>query len=187
MGLAESVSKEREQNTFTTLIAKANKSIAATIIGKGLFYLVLFTSYAFMFYTIHFSIFSINQKGSMLLILFITLIFLVSVIFLGMLAASFIKRKLLSLQLIALSSYLIFFLSGYSWPQQGMPGLLQIISQVIPFTPFISAFVRITQMGAGFSDVIPQIIQLMLLTVAGYMALHFRFKSMQNIFIKRVL
>ena len=181
MGIAESVSKEREQNTFGSMIEKGNNNIAAAITGKGLFYLLLFTSYAFMFYTIHFSIFSINMKGSMLLVLFITTIFILSVILLGMLAASFIKSKLISLQVMALSSYLIFFLSGYSWPQQGMPGLFQIISQVIPFTPFISAFIRITQMGAGFTDVFPQIIQLFVLAVFGFTALYFRFRSLKNV------
>ena len=181
MGLAETVSKEREQNTFNDLIAKGNNNIPASIIGKGLFYLILFSGYAFMFYTIHFSIFSINQKGSLLLVLFITVIFIISVILLGMLAASFIKSKLLSLQVMALSSYLIFFLSGYSWPQQGMPGLFQILSQFIPFTPFVSAFIRITQMGAGFSDVAFQIIQLVVLAAAGFIGLYVRFNCLHNL------
>jgi ABC-2 type transport system permease protein len=181
MGLAESVSKERERNTFNDLIKRGNNSLTASIFGKGLFYLILFTSYAFMFYTIHFSVFSINQKGSWPLVLFITLIFVISVIFIGMFAASFIKSKMLSLQIMALSSYLIFFLSGYSWPQLGMPGLFQIISQFIPFTPFISAFVRITQMGAGLSDVMPQVVQLFILAIAGFIALYFRFKSMHRV------
>jgi len=181
MGLAETVSKEREQNTFNDLIAKGNNNIPASIIGKGLFYLILFSGYAFMFYTIHFSIFSINQKGSLLLVLFITVIFIISVILLGMLAASFIKSKLLSLQVMALSSYLIFFLSGYSWPQQGMPGLFQILSQFIPFTPFVSAFTRITQMGAGFSDVAFQIIQLVVLAAAGFIGLYVRFNCLHNL------
>jgi len=180
MGLAESVSKEREQNTFHGLIEKGKNSVTAAIAGKGLFYLILFTSYAFMFYTIHFSIFSINQKGSLLLVLLITILFIISVIILGMLGASFIKSKIYSLQIMALSSYLIFFLSGYSWPQMGMPGLFQVISQFIPFTPFISAFIRITQMGAGLQDVMPQIIQLFALAILGFIALYFRFRAMRS-------
>jgi ABC-type multidrug transport system permease subunit len=57
-----------------------------------------------------------------------------------------------------------------------MPWLLQAISQFIPFTPFINAFARITQMGAGLYDVIPQILQLIVLSVSGIIAVYFRMK-----------
>jgi ABC-2 type transport system permease protein len=125
---------------------------------------------------LHFNLYSINQKGSWSLIFFMTFLFLIPVICLGFFIASFIKKKLLTLQIMALSSYPAFFLSGYSWPQKSMPWLLQAISQFIPFTPFINAFSRITQMGAGFYDVIPQILQLVLLSVMGIIAVYFRMK-----------
>ena len=111
--------------------------------------------------------------------MFMTGIFITSLIFIGMFAASFIKTKLLALQVMALSSYPIFFLSGYSWPMKGMPVILQWISQIIPFTPFVNAFMRITQMGAGFYEVVPQIIHLSILCIVGYIALHFRMRQLE--------
>jgi ABC-2 type transport system permease protein len=57
-----------------------------------------------------------------------------------------------------------------------MPWLLQAISQFIPFTPFINAFTRITQMGAVLYDVIPQIMHLIILSLIGIIAVYFRMK-----------
>jgi ABC-2 type transport system permease protein len=176
MGISESVSRERELGTFGDLFNKANHSVSAATIGKGLFYLLLFGSYSLLFYTLHFRLFSINQKGSWLLIFFMTFLFLFSVICFGIIIASFIKRKLLALQIMAITSYPVFFLSGYSWPGKNMPGALQVVSQFIPFTPFINAFIRITQLGAGLYDVIPQILHLLLLSLAGCIIAYFRMK-----------
>jgi ABC-2 type transport system permease protein len=176
MGISESVSRERELGTFGDLFNKAKNSVSAAIIGKSMFYLMLFGSYALLFFTLHFNLFSINQKGNWLLIFFMTFLFLLPVICFGFFIASFITKKLLALQIMALSSYPAFFLSGYSWPQISMPWLLQAISQFIPFTPFINAFTRITQMGAGLNDVIPQILHLVILSLIGILAVYFRMK-----------
>ena len=176
MGISESVSRERELGTFRDLFNKAKLSVSAAIVGKSLFYLLLFGSYAFLFFTLHFNLFTINQKGSWLLIFFITIIFLIAVICIGIFAASFIKKKLLTLQIMALSSYPVFFLSGYSWPLKNMPWFLQVYAQFIPFTPFINAFIRITQMGAGLHEVFPQIAQLVILSSIGVIAVYFRMK-----------
>jgi ABC-2 type transport system permease protein len=176
MGISESVSRERELGTFGDLFNKAKNSVSAAIIGKSMFYLMLFGSYALLFFTLHFNLFSINQKGNWLLIFFMTFLFLLPVICFGFFIASFITKKLLTLQIMALSSYPAFFLSGYSWPQISMPWLLQVISQFIPFTPFINAFTRITQMGAGLYDVIPQILHLVILSLIGILAVYFRMK-----------
>jgi len=176
MGISESVSRERELGTFGDLFYKAKNSVSAAIVGKSMFYLMLFGSYALLFFTLHFNLFTINQKGNWALIFFMTFLFLLPVICFGFFIASFIKKKLLTLQIMALSSYPVFFLSGYSWPPKSMPWLLQAISQFIPFTPFINAFTRITQMRAGVYDVIPQIFHLVILSLIGIIAVYFRMK-----------
>jgi ABC-2 type transport system permease protein len=176
MGISESVSRERELGTFGDLFTKSKHSVSAAIAGKSMFYLMLFGSYALLFLTLHFNLFSINQKGNWLLIFFMTFLFLLTVICFGFFIASFIRKKLLTLQIMALSSYPVFFLSGYSWPLKSMPWFLLAISQFIPFTPFINAFARITQMGAGLYDVIPQILQLIVLSIVGLISLYYRMK-----------
>jgi ABC-2 type transport system permease protein len=176
MGISESVSRERELGTLKDLFDKAKHSVSAAVVGKSMFYLMLFGSYALLFFTLHFNLFSINQKGNWLLIFFMTFLFLLPVICFGFFIASFIKKKLLTLQIMALTSYPAFFLSGYSWPQKSMPWVLQAIAQFIPFTPFINAFTRITQMGAGLYDVIPQILHLVILSLIGVIALYYRMK-----------
>ena len=71
----------------------------------------------------------------------------------------------------------MFLISGYSWLYQSLPFYLKGLTNAIPSTPYFAAFTRITQMGAGFTDVLPELIHLLVLTIAGYALAYFRVKS----------
>ena len=45
-----------------------------------------------------------------------------------------------------------FFLSGFAWPVEAIPAHLNVIAQIIPSTPAIDGFVRVSQMGASLSE-----------------------------------
>ncbi|MDP4173592.1 MAG: ABC transporter permease [Bacteroidota bacterium] len=180
IGLAESVAKEREFNTLHELYATSNKSIWATITGKGLFYFILFSSYAVLFYTLHFSIFKISFRGSVSAVVLLTALFLISVIYMGIFVSSFFKRKIVSLQLFAFTSYPFFLISGYPWPRQTMPLPIRYLSYVIPSTPYLNAFNRITQMGAGWIDILPELYQLVILCCLGLVLAKIRMKILVN-------
>jgi ABC-2 type transport system permease protein len=46
-----------------------------------------------------------------------------------------------------------FFLSGFAWPVEAIPPLLNAVAQLVPSTPAIDALVRVSQMGARLPDV----------------------------------
>ncbi|WP_444813351.1 hypothetical protein [Variovorax gracilis] len=57
------------------------------------------------------------------------------------------------------------FLSGFSWPVEALPGPLQALRWLVPSTAGIQASLRLNQMGAPVSAVVP------LLTVLGVLGL----------------
>jgi len=44
-------------------------------------------------------------------------------------------------------------ISGFSWPVENMPGWIRAVSMLLPSTWGISGGLRLTQMGASFSQV----------------------------------
>lgn len=174
IGLSESISKERENNSLKDLFETAQNNIWATITGKGLYYFLLYSGYATLFYVIHFAIFKISFKGTISGTIILTTLFLISVIYLSILISSFFNRKIVSLQFFAFTSYPVFLLSGYSWPAFAMPEVVKYFSYILPVTPYINAINRITQMGAGITDVLPEIIHLLILTTLGLLLTRLR-------------
>ena len=174
IGLSESMAKERENNTLGELYEKSNYSTLAMVNGKGLFYFILFSAYALLFYTINFALFKINFKGSIPAVIVMTFLLLFAVIYIAIFVSSFFKRKIVALQFLSFLSFPVFLMSGYSWPMHSMPLPLQWIANLIPSTPYLGAFIRITQMGAGFGDVLPEIFHLMIIASAAFALVYIR-------------
>lgn len=59
------------------------------------------------------------------------------------------------MQVLVFSALPLFFLSGYSWPAQALPWVLQGLRWLSPSTATIAASTRLNQMGASFADVTP--------------------------------
>jgi len=112
-----------------------------------------------------------------------TALLILSASFLSVLVSSFFKKKILSLQLLAFTSYPVFLISGYVFPLHSMPKTIQVISTCLPTTPYLNAFVRITQMGAGWENIMPQFFHLAIVTaVIGILAL----TRMKVLFMKNI-
>jgi ABC-2 type transport system permease protein len=180
IGLSESIAKEREQKLLPELINYSNRNVFNAINGKGLFYFLLFSSYAFLFFVINFFVFKINFLGNAFALALLTAEMLLAVIYMSIFISSFFKRKIIALQFLTLTSYPLFLMSGYSWPMNSMPWFLQALSNTIPLTPYLNAFVRITQMGAGWNDVFPQIIQLAVQMFIAFIASALRMNVLFN-------
>jgi len=174
MALAETFAKERESGTLHDVFLISNKSIWGLINGKSAFYMILFGAYAFFFFTVNFAVFHIPFRGSAGALALLTVVFLLAVTYFGIFFASFFKRKIIVLQVLSFTSYPIFLSCGYSWPMQAMPWPLRVLAQCYPTTPFLAAFTRITQMGAGLGDVIQEMLHLFILIIIGFVLSHWR-------------
>jgi ABC-2 type transport system permease protein len=176
MAIAETFAKERETKTLGTLFTLSNKSTWGVINGKSTFYFILFAAYSLFFFSVNFSIFKIPFRGNPCTLIALTILFLFAVIYFSVFIASFFKRKIIALQVLAFTSYPIFLSSGYSWPMQAMPLPLQALAQFYPITPFLAGYTRIAQMGAGWGDVTKELLHLLILVGVGFIASHWRMK-----------
>lgn len=178
IGLSESISKERENKSIGELFYSAGRSVSAMVNGKGAFYFLMYSAYALFFYTVHFSVFKISFRGSVSALIILTGLFLIAVVYLSIFISSFFSRKIVSLQVIAFTSYPVFLMSGYPWPIQAMPLYIRVIAQLLPSTPYLDAFGRIVHMGAGWNDVLPQMWHIILLIIIGMIISWLRMRSL---------
>lgn len=153
---------------------KASPFVVAfmTLAGKWLAYfmvsIVIFICYMGItpiFYELPF-------HGSLPRLMLFGLLFLSATIFMSTFIGLFF-RKFDSVFLIILpSSMLIFFLSGMSWPTEMIPWALRIFTYLMPIFPAITSMITMNQMGGGFSNMIPELILLVVqLGVYGLLAL----------------
>lgn len=177
IALSESYAKERENKTFMNLLNESEFNYTSIILGKSFIYFILFLAYSFFFFIVNYYLFKINIIGNWFLIFVFLVVFLFSVISLASFVGSFFKRKIIALQVLAFSSYPFFLITGYSWPKFALPLPLKLIAELIPLTPFINAFTRITQMGADFTHTKYELIQLLLLALVYLILGQWRLKT----------
>ncbi len=167
IGITESVSKDREYG----LLNNDSKGIYSYMIGKPAYYLVLYIAYIIFFTLVVFPVFNLPVRGAMIPSFVVSILFLSTILLLGMWIGTFIKRQKHSLVILAFSTYPLFLLSGYSWPMSSMPVFLRALAALIPTTPMMEAMRKLYLMGGTWQNIIPQLEHLLILFVLGIVLL----------------
>lgn len=105
-----------------------------------------------------------NVLGTLLLIA----LYAPAVIVWGLLCGLWFKVRERSVQIILFSSMPMYFMTGFSWPSEGLPPLARLLSWLIPSTPAIHASVRLNQMGASVAEVAPYLVNILMLGLLGF-------------------
>lgn len=169
LGLSGGVAAERQRNTVSgttpekqprSWLHTAGNNLSVALWGKGIFYFILFSCYAFFFMTVNFGVLGLKLLGNPWELAIVTALFLLSLIPMGIFTGLLFRSQLLCTQLMAFSTYPIFLITGYTWPIQQLPDALKVVSGFLPITPFISLYQGIVQQGAHISDRLPELFHL---------------------------
>lgn len=152
IGLAGGSAAERQRGTLSEWMQMAGGNASTALWGKGIFYFFLFCAYACFFLTVNFRVLELQILGSGWELALITVIFLLSLIPMGIFIGLLSRSQLLVTQLMVFSTYPIFLITGYSWPLSEMPPLVKAVSYMLPITPFLGLYQGIVQQGAHISD-----------------------------------
>ncbi|WP_298737534.1 ABC transporter permease [uncultured Psychrobacter sp.] len=90
-----------------------------------------------------------NMLGSLLFLL----IYCPTVATLGCVFGLWLRQRERSMQILIFSSLPVFFMSGYPWPANQLPEVLQIVRWLVPTTPAINTSVQLNQMGTSIAQV----------------------------------
>jgi ABC-2 type transport system permease protein len=111
-----------------------------------------------------FEYYGISKNANMVDLLRLTIPFLLSVIFLGIIIGLLIPRKELATLIVLILSLPLVFCAGFIWPTTNIPAGINTVAQLFPSTPAINGFLRLNQMGDNFDNLINIRLHLWLLT-----------------------
>ncbi len=154
--------RERELGTFEQLVVTPIRP-AELMLGKilpliGLGYInltfILLLAWAW---------FGVAVKGSVLLLYVMTLAFFFSSLGIGTLISTVSRTFSQAVQLAQLILLPSILISGFLFPRESLPPLLQWLGLAVPLTYFVTVLRGILIKGVGFQDLYPQIIPLVIL------------------------
>ncbi|MBR1746108.1 MAG: ABC transporter permease [Fibrobacter sp.] len=137
-----------------------NETAENRYFGRALAYFLHYCSFILFYHCIIYNLFDFPRRGELLPMMVFSLVFLASVINLGMVVSQVFLRRESSMQLFLYLSIPILFLANFSWPSYLMPQWMVSISYILPSTFAIPAWLSIEQMGADIYEVAPKLYQL---------------------------
>jgi ABC-2 type transport system permease protein len=145
-----SITREKETGTMEILLASPLRPVQI-IVGKVLPYLLLSVANAFIIVLMGKLVFGVPVKGSFILLMLETILFIMMALCLGILISTVAKNQMVAMfiSLIALMLPTI-ILSGFIFPIENMPSVLQVLSHIMPAKYFITIIRTIMLKGVGF-------------------------------------
>ena len=140
--------------------AVENETAECRYFGRALAYFLHYCSFILFYHCIIYNLFDFPRRGELLPMMVFSLVFLASVINLGMVVSQVFLRRESSMQLFLYLSIPILFLANFSWPSYLMPRWMVSISYILPSTFAVPAWLSIEQMGADIYEVAPKLYQL---------------------------
>jgi ABC-type multidrug transport system permease subunit len=105
-------------------------------------------------------VFDVPIHGSLLLLVGLSVIFLFTALAIGLLISTRAQNQMQALQLAWLIMLPSVLLSGFMFPRDSMPLIMQVIGFLIPATHFLEIIRGIVLRGATFVDLLPEVVTL---------------------------
>lgn len=157
---ALSVSREKETGTLEQLISTPISS-TELLLGKLLPYVAVGLVDLILVVGAGILIFDVPFRGSYLNLFITALIFLVGTLSWGLLISVIARTQLQASQISMISAFLpSFLLSGFIYPIENMPLILQILTIIVPARYFVEILKGLFLQGVSLSVLWPQVLAL---------------------------
>ena len=159
---ALSVSREKETGTLEQLISTPISS-AELLLGKLLPYVAVGLVDLILVVGAGILIFDVPFRGSYLDLFIAALIFLVGTLSWGLFISVIARTQLQASQISVISAFLpSFLLSGFIYPIENMPVVLQFLTFIVPARYFVEILKGLFLQGVGLSILWPQFLALVI-------------------------
>jgi ABC-2 type transport system permease protein len=144
-----SITREKELGTMEILLVSPLRPVQI-IVGKVLPYLLLSIANAFIIVLIGHFVFSVPVNGSFILLMLETILFILMALCLGILISTAAKNQMTAMFISMIGLMLpTILLSGFIFPIENMPVVLQYFSHIMPARYFITIVRTIMLKGTG--------------------------------------
>jgi ABC-2 type transport system permease protein len=168
--------REKERGTIEQLIVTPITSIEL-IFGKLIPY--IFIGYFLFLFTLIIAVFWFGIKivGSIYLLLTLGLLYVICSLLIGILISTISKNQLQAMMASMLFVLPSFLLTGFVFPRESMPPVIQALGAVLPLTYFLNIVRDIILKGVGFEFLLYDILALVLFTFVICIIAVTRFKK----------
>ncbi len=162
---ALSVSREKETGTLEQLISTPITSLEL-LVGKLLPYLAVGLVDLALVVGAGVLIFGVPFRGSYIDLFLTSLLFLIGTLSWGLFVSVIAKNQIQASQISMITAYLpAFLLSGFIYPIENMPVVLQVITFIVPARYFVEILKGLFLQGVGLSVLWPQVLALVIYAV----------------------
>jgi ABC-type multidrug transport system permease subunit len=174
---AMAVVREREKGTLETLLVSP-LSRWGLMLGKLIPYLCIGMTMAVILFLIMRWLFQVPIHGSVVAMMFATLVYCFALLSLGLLVATKAENQMQALQMSMTFILPSVFFSGFVFPRETMPWIFYAFGTILPTTYFISLMRAIILRGAHFFEYWPHLLILIIMSIVlfAFCALLFRKK-----------
>lgn len=166
--LALSFTKEYEDQTFGQLLSLSRNPFKILFV-KTIPYLVMGCLLWFPLIHLFFPAFQIPMVSNLGTFYFVSILFMLSVSFLGMAVSIIMPTQLKATEILMVIATPSFIISGQTWPLEQMPLMVQWIAKAIPLTHYADAFRGMVMYDADLASLVPQITAMAIILVVTLM------------------
>ncbi len=171
-----SIVREREKGTLEQLIVTPITKMEL-MVGKIIPYVIIGFIDIVLALALSIFWFRVPVAGSIVLLLFFSIIFLFSALGIGLLISTVSKSQLQAMQLSMFMIMPNILLSGYMFPREAMPKVIQTISNIFPLTYFINVLRGIILKGNNLGILFQEFVILVIFGVAVLVLATMKFKK----------
>ena len=147
------LAREKETGTMRMLLITPVKKLYI-IIGKVIPYMIISFISTIAILVISVTVFKMPINGSLLMLLFLCVIFMLTAASFGMLISSISRTQVDAMMITMMGLFLpTVLLSGFLFPLNSMPMVFQVLANIFPAKWFILAIKDVMIKGSGFFDI----------------------------------
>ena len=162
VSISLSLVREKERGTIEQINVSPLSSMEL-LVGKTIPYTVISLVISAIILVAGYFLFGMPVKGSIILLFFSTLIFLFAALNMGIFVSAISDSQQVAFQISTMVSLLpTFILSGFVFPIESMPPVIQILTNITPAKFFIIILRDILLKGVGLEAFRPQLIYLLI-------------------------
>lgn len=168
MGAVPIINHKITESDFRNELLLTNKKIFPIVIGKSIPHLLFHFANALILVGIIFPIFNINIKSSPFILVIYLFYFIIISFSFGLMLSSLIPKRSFATEVALFILTPAFIYSGLTYPLWAMPQIHQAIAKLIPFTYFLSGFIKLYEMGTSLIYLKKEILMLSIFLIASF-------------------
>jgi len=180
---AESQAKEWNLNQYADQFSETKNLLIITL-SKVITYLTIFFLFSIISILVIAPIYQIIFFNKILEFLLLSILGILSSISFGLFLGTFFKQKISVFIVLGFTTYPMFMLSGYAWPQQQLPEIMKWISYTFPLTSYLRSIMEITQIQNDIQNSLPtiflSIIQFLVFSLLYYFRINWYKTKLQD-------